>query len=110
LKPYTDKTIQAMAKSGVKSLDVVCPGFSADCLETLEEIDEQNREIYLHAGGEQYRYIPALNDRPDHMRAITELILRHLQGWVEPPGTWSAERAAEAAAATDRRAAALRPH
>jgi ferrochelatase len=110
LKPYTDKTIQALAKSGIKSLDVVCPGFSADCLETIEEIDEQNREIYLHAGGEQYRYIPALNDRPDHMQAITGLILRHLQGWVEPAGAWNAERAAAAAAATDRRAAALRPH
>ena len=48
---------------------MICPGFSADCLETIEEIDEQNREIFLHAGGERYRYIPALNDRPDHIRA-----------------------------------------
>jgi protoporphyrin/coproporphyrin ferrochelatase len=107
LKPYTDKTIQAMAKAGIKSLDVVCPGFSADCLETLEEIDEQNREIYLHAGGERYRYIPALNDRPDHIEAIAGLVLRHLQGWVEPPGAWNAERARTAAEDTERRAAAM---
>ena len=64
LKPYTDKTIAAMAKSGIRGLDVVCPGFSADCLETIEEIDDQNREIFLHAGGERYRYIPALTTGP----------------------------------------------
>ena len=84
LKPYTDKTITAMAQAGIRHLDVVCPGFSADCLETLEEIDEQNREIFLHAGGERYRYIPALNDRPDHIRMLASLVQRHLQGWIEP--------------------------
>jgi ferrochelatase len=82
LKPYTDKTMQAMARAGVRSLDVICPGFSADCLETIEEIDEQNREIFLHAGGERYRYIPALNDRPDHVRFLTGLVIRNLHGWV----------------------------
>ncbi len=82
LKPYTDKTMQAMARAGVRSLDVICPGFSADCLETIEEIDEQNREIFLHAGGERYRYIPALNDRPDHVRFLTGLVIRNLQGWM----------------------------
>jgi ferrochelatase len=66
----------------VRSLDVICPGFSADCLETIEEIDEQNREIFLHAGGERYRYIPALNDRPDHVRFLTGLVIRNLQGWM----------------------------
>jgi protoporphyrin/coproporphyrin ferrochelatase len=84
LKPYTDKTITAMAKSGIRALDVVCPGFSADCLETIEEIDEQNREIFLHAGGERYRYIPALNDRRDHIRVLADLVQRNLQGWLEP--------------------------
>ncbi|HEX7181716.1 MAG TPA: ferrochelatase [Thermoanaerobaculia bacterium] len=108
LKPYTDKTITAMAKAGIRSLDVVCPGFSADCLETLEEIDEQNREIFLHAGGERYRYIPALNDRPDHIQAIAGLVLRHLQGWVEP--AWNEERAESEAAFADGRAAAMRAH
>ncbi len=82
LRPYTDQTMRELAASGVRSLDVVCPGFSADCLETLEEIDEQNREIFLHAGGERYRYIPALNDRPDHIHALGEVVLANLQGWV----------------------------
>jgi ferrochelatase len=107
LKPYTDKTIQGLAKAGVRSLDVVCPGFSADCLETLEEIDEQNREIYMHAGGERYRYIPALNDRPDHIQAIAGLALQHLQGWVQPAGAWSLEQARSEAEASAQRAAAM---
>ena len=102
LKPYTDKTMQAMARAGVRSLDVICPGFSADCLETLEEIDEQNREIFLHAGGERYRYIPALNDRPDHVRFLADLVLRNLHGWVEPDGM----RARGEAQASARRAEA----
>ena len=97
LKPYTDKTMQAMAKAGVRSLDVICPGFSADCLETIEEIDEQNREIFLHAGGERYRYIPALNDRPDHIRFLTDLTLRNLHGWIEPDAA-RARREAELSA------------
>jgi protoporphyrin/coproporphyrin ferrochelatase len=104
LKPYTDKTITAMAKSGIRNLDVVCPGFSADCLETIEEIDEQNREIFLHAGGERYRYIPALNDRPDHICAIADLVLRNLQGWIEPAAAWSEERARRDGAESKRRA------
>jgi ferrochelatase len=97
LKPYSNETIKAMARSGVRSLDVVCPGFSADCLETVEEIDGENRELFLHAGGESYRYIPALNDRPDHIRALAGLCLDHLHGWVEPRSTWDAGRAAAAA-------------
>ena len=107
LKPYTDKTVAAMARSGIRSLDVICPGFSADCLETLEEMDEQNREIFLHAGGERFRYIPCLNDRPDHMRAIADVTLHHLQGWVEAPGAWSEERARAAAGFAAERAAAF---
>ncbi|HYG63672.1 MAG TPA: ferrochelatase [Thermoanaerobaculia bacterium] len=91
LKPYTDKTIEAMARSGIRRLDVVCPGFSADCLETIEEMDEMNREVFLHAGGEHYRYIPALNDRPDHIRVLSDLVLRNLQGWVEPVDLRAAE-------------------
>ncbi|HEX3126465.1 MAG TPA: ferrochelatase [Thermoanaerobaculia bacterium] len=106
LKPYTDKTMQGMAKSGVRSLDVICPGFSADCLETIEEIDGQNREIFLHAGGERYRYIPALNDRPDHMRFLADLAIRNLQGWVEPAGAWDGERARREAEASAQRAEA----
>ena len=108
LKPYTDKTITALAKSGLRSLDVVCPGFSADCLETIEEIDGQNREIFLHAGGERYRYIPALNDRPDHIRFIADLVQRNLQGWIEPAVEWNAARMHEMAAESRRRAEAMK--
>lgn len=104
LKPYTDKTITAMAKAGIRKLDVVCPGFSADCLETIEEIDEQNREIFLHAGGERYRYIPALNDRPDHIRFIADLVLRNLQGWIQSSAEWNEEEARREAAESRRRA------
>lgn len=106
IKPYTDKTIEAMAKSGIRSLDVVCPGFSADCLETLEEIDQLNREIFLHNGGERYRYVPALNDRPDHVQALSGLILRNLQGWAEPAAQWNEERVREEAARSRERAEA----
>jgi protoporphyrin/coproporphyrin ferrochelatase len=93
LKPYSSETIKAMARSGVRSLDVVCPGFSADCLETIEEIDGENRELFLHAGGERYRYVPALNDRPDHIRTLAGLCLENLHGWIERRAAWSPERA-----------------
>jgi ferrochelatase len=105
LRPYTEDTLRELAAAGVRSLDVICPGFSADCLETLEEIDSLNREVFLHAGGETYRYVPALNDRPDHLRLLADLVLRNLAGWIEPAGDMAA-RAAEAAA-TGRRAAAM---
>jgi ferrochelatase len=90
IKPYTDVTIRALGKSGVKRLDVICPGFAADCLETLEEIDGQNREFFLESGGEKFRYIPALNDRTDHIEALAALTLEHLQGWVTPASEWDA--------------------
>ena len=92
----------------MRSLDVICPGFSADCLETIEEIDEQNREIFLHAGGERYRYIPALNDRPDHIRVIADLVHRNLQGWVQSPAERDEERERQAAADSRRRAEAMK--
>ena len=85
LQPYTDETLRALPAQGVKSVDVVCPGFSADCLETLEEIDGLNREFFLHAGGERYRYVPCLNDRADHLDFLAGLALRHLAGWIDPP-------------------------
>ena len=74
LQPYTDKTLEALAKSGIKNVAIVSPAFSADCLETLEELALENREIFMHAGGENYRYIPALNDREDHIGALVALI------------------------------------
>ena len=81
LQPYTDKTLEAMATEGVKSVDVFCPGFSSDCVETLEEINMENREVFLGAGGEQFQYIPALNDCEDHIEAIYKLAMNHMQGW-----------------------------
>ncbi|HSK75583.1 MAG TPA: ferrochelatase, partial [Thermoanaerobaculia bacterium] len=80
----------------------------ADCLETLEEIDEQNREIFLHNGGERYRYILALNDRPDHIQALCGLILRNLEGWAEPAAQWNEERVLREAAESRDRAEALK--
>lgn len=74
LQPYTDRTLLEWAKAGVGSVDVVCPGFSADCLETLEEIALLNRDAFLGAGGKAYRYIPALNERPDHIEGLAGMI------------------------------------
>ncbi|MDB5618236.1 ferrochelatase [Tardiphaga sp.] len=81
-KPYTDKTIEQLAKDGVKRIAVVMPGFSADCLETLEEIAQENCEIFLHNGGEKFSAIPCLNDSDPGMDVIRGLVLRELQGWI----------------------------
>ena len=81
LQPYTDKTLQGLAQSGVRSLQVLCPGFSADCLETLEEIAIEDREIFLEAGGERFEYIPCLNDDADHIDMLAGLVEQHTQGW-----------------------------
>ena len=83
MRPYTDETLKAWGGSGVASVQVVCPAFSVDCLETLEEIAVENRDIFLEAGGRKFAYIPALNDRPAHIRMLSDLILRHCQGWPE---------------------------
>jgi ferrochelatase len=82
LKPYTDKTMEKLAKDGIKRIAVVTPGFSADCLETLEEIAQENAEIFKHHGGEQFAYIPCLNDSEPGMDVIQKLVLRELQGWI----------------------------
>jgi len=76
LQPYTIEAVAALARRGVKSLAVMCPGFAADCLETLEEIGMENRDAFLAAGGEQYQYIPALNARANHVAALRALVLR----------------------------------
>jgi len=82
LQPYTDKTIEQLAKDGVRRIAVVTPGFSADCLETLEEIAQENAEIFKHNGGEQFAAIPCLNDSDPGMDVIRQLVLRELQGWI----------------------------
>ena len=90
LRPYTDETIAELGKQGLDRLDVVCPGFSTDCLETLEEIAMQNAELFSESGGEVLHYIPALNAREDHVRFLGDLIEKHLGGW---PGCYSADEA-----------------
>ncbi|WP_191058845.1 ferrochelatase [Geminicoccus harenae] len=82
LQPYLDETMAALPKQGVKKVAVISPGFSVDCLETLEEIEGENREIFTHAGGEQFTYIPCLNDGDAGIRLIVELVERELAGWV----------------------------
>jgi ferrochelatase len=86
LQPYTDATVRELAAAGVKKLDVACPGFAVDCLETLEEIAMQNRDFFLAAGGESLRYIPALNDSTGQVRSLADLVQRHIQGWPESTG------------------------
>jgi ferrochelatase len=83
LKPYTIDTLRTLGAGGVKSVDIICPGFSADCLETIEEIGVENRDAYLEAGGEVFHYIPALNDRDDHIQALVRLIQKNISGWPE---------------------------
>jgi len=82
LQPYTDKTVEALAKRGVKNLAVVTPGFSADCLETLEEIAVENADIFRANGGENFSAIPCLNDSEAGMSVIAHVVLRELQGWI----------------------------
>ena len=89
IKPTTAPTVEALAKGGLKSLDIIAPGFSADCLETLEELDGENREIFMHNGGETFRYIPCLNSRPDNISMLTGLIEENIGDWLansyQPP-------------------------
>ncbi|MFD0986410.1 ferrochelatase [Methyloligella solikamskensis] len=82
LTPYTDETVEALAKEGVKSLAIMTPGFVADCVETLEEINGEAREIFEEHGGEKFSFIPCLNDSDDGMRVIETVVDRELQGWV----------------------------
>ncbi len=83
LQPYCDETLKSLPAQGIKSINVVCPGFAADCLETIEEIDEENREYFMDAGGEEFSYIPALNDHTTHIDMLSSLIERHTGGWPE---------------------------
>lgn len=83
LQPYTDRTLEALPSQGVRSVQVLCPGFAVDCLETLEEIAMGGRESFLHAGGERYEYIPALNATTAHARLLARLVAQTAQGWAE---------------------------
>lgn len=81
LQPYTEPTLIELARQGVARVDVMCPGFTADCLETLEEIDQEAREAFLEAGGKAFHYIPCLNDSHPWIAAMAEIAIRHMQGW-----------------------------
>ncbi len=92
LQPYTDKTLQTLTNQGIKHVDIICPGFAADCLETLEEIQQENKQYFLAAGGESYHYIPALNASTAHIKALADLIQHHTQGWAETSPDWTRQK------------------
>ena len=81
LQPYTEPTLVQLATDGVKRVDVLCPGFAADCLETLEEIAQEARDAFLGAGGSEFSFIPCLNDRHDWIAALADIAIQHMQGW-----------------------------
>lgn len=85
LKPYTDQTLKGLGGQGIKHVQVFCPGFSADCLETLEEIAEENKEYFMEGGGTDYHYIPALNDSAPHIDALVSLAMKHIAPWLAKP-------------------------
>jgi ferrochelatase len=86
LKPYTAEVLADLGRQGTKRVDVICPGFVADCLETLEEIAMEGKATFLGAGGGEFRYIAALNERPLWISALTDLVMTHLAGWL--PTSW----------------------
>jgi ferrochelatase len=105
LQPYTDKTLAALGGEGVGRVDVVAPGFTADCLETLEELAMEGRETFLAAGGREFHYIPALNEHPRWIEALGEIALENLGGWVDLQ--WDRDADEQARQASRQRAAAL---
>ncbi|WP_298597024.1 ferrochelatase [Zoogloea sp.] len=101
LKPYTQPTLEALGQSGVGSVDVMCPGFVSDCLETLEEINMECREAFLHAGGKQFGYIPCLNETQPWIEALTGLTVAHLGNWLNIPPPDAASLARQASRARE---------
>lgn len=106
LGPYTEQELRRLPQAGVKSLDVICPAFAVDCLETLEEIAMQGRDTFLAAGGEQFRYVGALNAEPDHAHWIAQLIAQSTAHWPEARPERMAQLDAEIAGSVDRHAKA----
>jgi protoporphyrin/coproporphyrin ferrochelatase len=104
LSPYTAVTLEQLGKQNTRRVDVVCPGFVSDCLETLEEIAMEGKAIFIQAGGHEFHYIPCLNERDDWIQALTDIVLANLQGWLglessEKQTTQSRQRALEMGAA-----------
>jgi len=108
LRPYCDETMKTLPSEGITSIDVLCPAFSADCLETIEEISGENREYFEEHGGERFRYIPCLNDRADHVSFLGDLVERHAQGWPEADHARDRARIEHERLATAARAVALK--
>ncbi len=81
MKDYTDETLKSLPAKGIKNVQVICPGFSADCLETIEEISGENKTYFMESGGESFNYIPALNDREDHIDFLAQLLLKNSSDW-----------------------------
>ena len=104
LEPYCSVTLQELPATGVKNVDIICPGFSADCLETLEEIKMENKELFIEAGGEHFNYISCLNDNSDHIEALCEVLTAHMFGWPETMPNWDAGKLAIEANASRQRA------
>ena len=105
LKPYTDKTLETLGAAGIKRVDVICPGFAADCLETLEEIAMEAKHTFLHAGGATFNYISVANDSQPYVEALTTIALENLHGWVT--ADWNRANAADDNARSARLATAL---
>jgi protoporphyrin/coproporphyrin ferrochelatase len=105
LKPYLATILESLGKEKTKRIDVICPGFSSDCLETLEEIAIEGKQIFIHAGGGEYHYIPALNENDAWIHAMTEIALENLQGWVS--SDWDSALAKKDAEISKLRAQAL---
>ncbi|HEX7971476.1 MAG TPA: ferrochelatase [Thiobacillus sp.] len=105
LKPYTDRTLAELGRAGVKRVDVVAPGFTADCLETLEELAMEGRATFLAAGGKEFRYIPALNEHPQWIDALGRIALDNLGGWASE--AWDRDADEQARQAGKHRALAL---
>ncbi len=105
IQPYTDKTLTALGKKGVARVDVICPGFASDCLETLEEIGMEARETFLQAGGKTFHYLPVANDSQNYVTALAAIATDHLQGWVQ--ADWDRDGAAAANAQSAQRATEL---
>lgn len=108
LKPYCDDTMKSLPGEGVTSIDVISPAFSADCLETIEEISGENREYFEENGGKRFQYVPCLNDRPDHVRVLADLVERHAQGWPEADRGRNRDTALESRQRTAANAIALK--
>jgi len=92
IKPYTTSTLLELGKQKTRRVDVVCPGFVADCLETLEEIAQEGKEDFQHVGGGEYHYIPCLNEHNDWMHALTDLVMENLHGWLGEPNAAELEQ------------------